>query len=149
MKARYVWLPLVIVSSFLAGTLVPAANTQQKPPKYFEIDYMKVDPIKESDYLKLEREQWKPLHQERIKEGKIRSWYLFGIQFPSGTDEKYNYVTVNAFDQFGQLEDPYADADKLLAKVHPGMKVDDFLSRTVQGRNLVRSEVWVLIDQAE
>lgn len=149
MKARYIWLPVVMVSSFLVGTLVPIGKTQQKPPKYVQIDYMKVEPGRESDYEKLEREQWKPLHQERIKAGKLRSWYLFGVQFPSGTSEKYNYVTANTFDQFSQLENPYAGADQLMQKVHPGAKVDEFLSRTSKARDLVRSEVWMLIDQTE
>jgi hypothetical protein len=110
---------------------------------------MKVNPGKEADYLKAEQEMSKPLHQERIKEGQVRWWYLFALRFPSGTEEKYDYVTINGFDQFGQLENPYANADKLLAKVHSGMKVDEIIDRTEKTRNLVRSEVRVLIDQAE
>jgi hypothetical protein len=147
MKARYVWLPLVIVSAFLAGTLVPIGKTQQKSPKYIEVTYMKVDPSRESDYVKLERELWKPLHQERIKEGKLRAWHLFGVKFPFGTDEKYSYVTMNTFDELSQLENP--GIEQLLGKVHPGLKPDDFINRTFKSRDLVRGEVWVLIDQAE
>ena len=149
MKARTIWLPLVIVSAFLAGTLVPIGKTQQRPPKYIQVDYMKVDPGRESDYVKLERELWKPLHQARIKEGKIRSWQLFGVKFPFGTAEKYSYVTMNTYDQFSQLENPFADTEQLLGKVHPGVKPDDFFTRTVKARDFVRSEVWVLIDQTE
>jgi hypothetical protein len=152
MRAKYIWLPLVILSSFIAGTLVPTGRAQQgaaKPPKYVEIDYMKATPGHEDEYVKLEQEQWKPIHQERIKEGKIRSWYFFNVRFPSGSESKYDFVTVNTYDQFGQIEDPYADADKLFSKVHPGIKMEDFASRTTQARDLVRSEVWQLIDQAE
>jgi hypothetical protein len=32
MKARYIWLPLVVVVSSLAGTLVPMAGKETKPP---------------------------------------------------------------------------------------------------------------------
>jgi hypothetical protein len=149
MKARYIWLPLVIVSAFLAGTLVPIGKTQQKPPKYIEVTYMKVDPSRESDYVKFEREQWKPLHQERIKEGKLSSWHLFGVKFPFGTAEKYSYVTMNTFDQFSQLENSAASIEQVFGKVHPGVKPEDFISRTFKSRDLVRGEVWVLIDQAE
>ena len=149
MRANYFWMPLVAATSFLAGTLAPGVSSDTKSPKYFEVDYMKVNPGKEADYLKLEREDWKPLHQERIKAGQIRSWSLYALQFPSGTDEKYDYVTVNAFDQFGQLENPYANAQTMFARVHPGVKVNEFLDRTEKTRNLVRSEVWVLVDKAE
>ncbi len=142
-------MPVVAVTSFFAGTLVPAASTDTKSPKYIEVDYMKVSPGKDADYLKIEQEMWKPLHQERIKQGLVRSWSLYALQFPSGSAEKYDYVTVNAFDQFSQLENPYANADKMLAKLHPGVKADDFIDRTDKTRSLVRSEVWVLIDKAE
>jgi hypothetical protein len=149
MRASYFWMPVVAVTSFFVGTLVPAASTDTKAAKYFEVAYMKASPGKDADYLKIEQEMWKPLHQELIKQGMVRSWSLYGLQFPSGTAEKYDYVTVNAFDQFGQLENPYANFDKALTKVHPGVKVDDFIDRTEKARNLVRSEVWVLIDRAE
>ena len=152
MKARYVWLPVVIVLSFLAGTLVTTGRAQQsarKPPKYIEVDYMKVQPGHEEEYVKLEQEQWKPMHQERIKQGKIRSWYLFGVNFPSGSETKYNFVTINTFDQFGQLENPYADFEQLAGKVHPGTNLEDLGARTGKARDMVRSEVWELIDQAE
>ncbi len=149
MKLRHLMLAVVIVASFLAGTLVPTASTQSKTVKYVEVDYMKVEPGKEADYLKVEQDLWKPVHQERVKNGKLKSWSLYALQFPSGTDEKYDFVTVNVFDQFGQLENPYANAEELLAKVHPGMKLSDFINRTDSARRLVRSEVWALIDHLE
>lgn len=149
MRASYFWMPVVAVTSFFAGTLVPAVSTDTKSAKYIEVDYMKTNPGKDADYLKIEQEMWKPLHQERIKQGLVRSWSLYRVQFPSGAAEKYDYVTVNAFDQFGQLENPYANFDKVLTKVHPGVKVDDLGDRTEKARSLVRSEVWVLIDKAE
>jgi len=152
MKTTYVWLPVVIVSSFIAGTLVPIGRAQQtlkKPPKYVEVNYMKAAPGHENEYMKLEQEQWKPIHAERIKQGKVRSWYFFEVRFPSGTESKYDFVTVNTFDQFGQMENPYGDFDQLIRKVHPGMNLDDFGSRTNKARDLVRSEVWELIDQIE
>jgi hypothetical protein len=77
------------------------------------------------------------------------SWYFFEVRFPSGTESKYDFVTVNTFDQFGQMENPYGDFDQLIRKVHPGMNLDDFGSWTNKARDLVRSEVWELIDQVE
>jgi hypothetical protein len=152
MKPIHVWLPVVIVTSFVGGTLVPSGKAQQKspkPPKYIEMSFMKTDGAREADYVKLEQEQWKPLHQERIKQGKIRSWYFFGVRSPSGSEVKYNFVTVNTYDQFGQMENPYADLDQVIKKVHPGVNMDDFFNRTTKSRDIVRNEVWELIDQAE
>jgi hypothetical protein len=54
----YLWLPVVIVSSFLAGTLVGTGRAQtspRKPPKYIQVDSMKVQPANEDDYVKVEQ----------------------------------------------------------------------------------------------
>ena len=152
MKATYVWLPIVVISSFLAGTLVTAGRAQQsarKPPKYIEVDYMKAAPGHENEYVKLEQEQWKPMHQERIKQGKLHAWYFFGVDFPSGSENKYNFITINAFDQWGQMENPYADLAQLFQKAHPGASLQDLGAQTGKARDIVRSEVWELIDEAE
>ena len=60
MRPAYFWMPFVTVVSFLAGTLVPVARTDTPSPKYFMVSYMKVNPGKDADYLKLEQETWKP-----------------------------------------------------------------------------------------
>jgi hypothetical protein len=82
--------PLSIGLPFIAGTLMPiggqrsstvlAQSQQAKPPKYLEVDYMKVQPGKHSDYVRVEHEIWKPLHQERIGKGELRSWGLYGLR---------------------------------------------------------------------
>jgi len=155
---KIVW-ALSIGLAFFAGTLVPvgsqrsstvlAQSPQTKPPKYLEVDYMKVQPGKDSDYLRVEQETWKPMHQERIKKGELRSWALYGVRFPFGTDEKYDYITVNTFDRFGQLENPFADLGEIFKKVHPNMKADDLEQQTNATRHLIRSEVWQLIDETQ
>ena len=149
MRIRPFLLVLAILVSFLAGTLIPKASTQSQPPKYFLVDYMKVDPAKGQEYLSVERDLWKPIHQAYAKSGKKRWWSLYGVQFPYGTDQKYGFVTVNAFDQFQQIEEPYSDLQEVLAKLHPNMKLDQFFTRTENSRQLVQGEVWVLIDHVE
>jgi len=78
-----------------------------------------------------------------------RSWALYNVRFPFGTEEKYDYITVNTFDRFGPLEDPFADLGEIFKKVHPNMKVDDIGQQTEATRHLVRSEVWQLMDETQ
>jgi hypothetical protein len=84
---------MATILAFFAGALVPNGGMQHaavamqvaaqpKSPKYVEIDYMKVEPGKDSDYVRLEKEIWKPLHQQRIKNGQLRSWAVYGLRFP-------------------------------------------------------------------
>ncbi len=68
---KILWV-LSIGLAFFAGTLVPigsqrsstllAQAPQAKPAKYLEVDYMKVQPGKDSDYLRVEQQIWKPMH---------------------------------------------------------------------------------------
>ena len=150
MKTRYLGLVVLMIAGFLlAGTLIPNVLTQPTTPKYFLVDYMKVDPGDESEYLKLEEDVWKPLHQELIKNGILKSWSVYGVEFPSGTDEKYNFLTINVFNSLQDYEKRSSSFGSVFPKVHPNKKVDDVLSQTFKTRRLVRSELWVLIDQTE
>jgi hypothetical protein len=155
MSSKNILWPLSIVLAFVAGTLVPiprsstilAQSTQAQSAKYVEVDYMKTQPGKEADYVRMERETWKAIHQERIKNGQLRSWALYSVRFPAGDDEKYDYITVNAFDRFAQLENPYSDFERMLTKVHPNRKMSDLEQEIGSARRLVRSDIWQLIDE--
>jgi len=102
------------------------AQTDTKGPKYLLVDYMKVNPGKEGNYYRLEHDIWNPIHQEFVKSGKKRFWSFYGVRFPSGADEKYDYVTVNGFDNFAQVEAPYTSLPEVLKKVHPNTKMEEF-----------------------
>lgn len=56
------------------------------------VGFMKVPQGGESEYRKLEREIWKPMHQEWVNQGKMAGWYLWYVPYPSGTNAEYHYV---------------------------------------------------------
>ncbi len=134
--------------AFLAGSLSSAAFTQaQQPqrPSVYLVNFMKANPAKVEEYLKLERETWKPVHQERIRAGQMRSWALYNVQYPYGTALEYDFVTV---DTYLSLADAERDITAVFAKVHPSASLSDIGSRTEAARSLVRGEVWSRIDSA-
>ena len=161
-RKNFLW-AIATISAFFLGTLSgnggpqPAAAmqtsasapTQLKSPKFVEVDYMKAEPGKGSDYVHMEQDVWKQVHQQRIKNGQVKSWALYGLRFPSGADEKYDYITVNTYDHFAQLESPYAGVGQMFTKLHPDMKVEDFARQTQSARKIVRVEVWQLVDEAQ
>jgi ABC-type antimicrobial peptide transport system permease subunit len=133
--------------SFLAGSLVTAGNTQsQQPSLVVDVSFMKVEPGKEADYLKLERDLWKPVHQERIRSGHMKSWSLYQVEYPYGTEGPYDYVTLNTFSSIQDLEQNVGD---MFRKVHPNIKIADVLGRTVGARRLARGELWRRIEHVE
>jgi hypothetical protein len=156
--------------SFTLGTLVPTTQMQSTPaaqagtpaqtqsgaqsgtptqpsgPRYLQVDYMKVAPGKAQAYADLEKE-WRPLHQEQIRAGKIAWWALYDVRFPGGDSAEYNYVTVTAFNRFQDMENSLPQ--DLVTKALQGKDVEGFWSRTDAARSLVRTEVLELLDQVE
>lgn len=146
MQIRHLAVPALIPTAFLLGTLVNTGFTQQAAPNpaVVEVGCMKVDPLKEEEYLKLEHDLWRPVHQERIKQGHMRSWTLYAVRFPSGSKNECDYRTVNVYGSLADMERPLAD---VFAKVHPSVPITDVVRRTVAGRDFRTGEVWYQVDQ--
>ena len=114
--------------------------------KYLQMDFMKVAPGKEGEYLDVENNVWKPVHNELIKAGKRVGWSLWGRIFPSGAELEYQFVTVNYFTDWSKIgTDNYNEA---FAKAHPGKDVNDLSNRTNASRILAKSELWEVVDKA-
>lgn len=115
-------------------------------PKFIQIDYMKVAPGMDGKYLSLENDVWKPVHQEFIKAGTRAGWSLWGRVYPSGYGLDYQYVTVNDFSDFSQIGK--ADYMSAFQNAHNGKDVDKLMKETNEDRELVKSELWELLDAA-
>jgi len=46
---------------------------------YVKIDYLKAEGDQIGEYLELEQELWKPIHEERKQRGIIESWNLYSV----------------------------------------------------------------------
>ena len=148
MQIRRIAIPALIPTAFLLGTLVNTGFTQQGPsnPLVVQVAYMKVDPLKDEEYRRLEREIWKPMHQENIRQGHMRSWTVYAVRFPIGTKREYDYAVVNNYNSLADIDRPLAD---IASKVHPNMPLAELGRRTFSARDLVRGELWYQIDQAQ
>ena len=138
---------LTAIAAVLALLLAGTANmwAQQQPAKnkpYLVIDYMKILPGKAADANQVEREIWGPIHQERVKSGKIDFWRVYQCQFPSGSENEYDYVTITQYPSFAELDAPYGGfTAETLARIHPSMKLGELTTRTEAVRKLVREDV--------
>ena len=126
----------------LLDSTQPGSSTQ--PPRYAFIGYMKPEYGKVGQYVELERRYWKPLHQDRVSRGILRSWSLYGVRFPGGTDRQYTHFTVQLLDNFQDLETQYPEG--IWEKVHPSIKQDDIDARTNAARKMVRTDVLTLME---
>jgi L-rhamnose mutarotase len=130
-----VLLPLLLTTT-IAWSQVPAQT-------FLLVDYMQVDPNMVEDYVQLEEEVWMPFHQYNINNGKMLAWSLYNVRFDVYAD--YDYVTVNAYDNLAAMDT--LDYWGTMALVHPEADMDSLFAATDAARTIVRSEVWVMVDQ--
>ena len=145
MRIRHLAVPALIPTAFLLGTLVNTGFTQQAAnPAVVEVGCMKIDPLKEEEYLKMEHDLWRPVHQERIKQGHMRSWTLYAVRFPSGSKNECDYRTVNVYNSLADMERPLGE---VFTKVHPNVPLAEVGRRTVAARDFRTGELWYQVDQ--
>jgi len=131
MKTIVIALAVVVV---LGASPIESKAQQQNP--FVQIACMKVKPENVSLYLEVEREIWKPIHQERVKQGKIMGWILYKIHY-TGTNDEYNYATATIFADRANLENPFEGID--FEKMVPEVAWNKTLkSRDLVKRNLIR-----------
>ncbi len=130
--------------SFMFGTLAPASRAQETRPRYLLLDFMKVPAGGENAYLQVEQD-WKALHQERVRAGTIAWWALYGARMPTGSSREYDFITMTAYHRFQDLENSITP--EILNNALKGKDVNELMSRTNSARSVVRDEVLVLVDQ--
>ena len=114
------------------------------PPKYMEIDFMSTELNNSWDYEQMEHDIWAPIHQDRMDRNLIQAWDLWALLLNWGTGKSYNHATVISYDQFAKIEHSWEGVD--LEHIHSGKNWDEILNDTDELRNLVKHELWELID---
>ena len=144
-----------VVVSFCVGALITPVATQgqggqaaQQPgsqPSFMLVEFMSVERGKENDWLKLERETWKPMHELRVKEGGIQSWAAIAQAVPGDEKDGPIYGTVTTFR--GWPDPTRTNWTDLIKKAHPTAQADNIFQQTEAARQIVRSEIWQVLDQ--
>ncbi|MCC5908078.1 MAG: hypothetical protein JJU13_17820 [Balneolaceae bacterium] len=112
---------------------------------YLKVDYFKAQPDQITEYLHVEQELWKPIHQARVDNGIILGWTFYGV-FAGEPDVPYNYIAVNVFDEFELVD--YYQLGELVAEVYPDKDLGDFFEQTRASREVVRTEIWKVDEMA-
>jgi hypothetical protein len=110
---------------------------------YLMIGYMKVPPGGVGDYLRMEREIYKPIHLTRIADGWIDNWGINQLFLPGGTGGEYNWATFQVYRDFGKM---LGGSPGTFKKAHPGLTPSVFQSAS-DLRDMVRVDLWELVDQ--
>jgi hypothetical protein len=137
---------LVILCFFTTLLVVPdTASSQTQERIYIQVGYIKVKPGMHDEYVKLEKEVWKPIHQERVKQGKITGWNFQEVMYPSGTDREYDFVIVNLVSSWKNIETMWDGVETIAKKVLTKEQLSR-MDKTEMTRDIVRVELWGVED---
>jgi hypothetical protein len=112
--------------------------------RYQVVNSMRLKPgVTGNEYSQVERMYWKPIHEARIKGGKMYGWGMYSLVMPGGTSASYTWGTADFYSNFGDL---FYDYSALFSNIHKGKDVDKIYEKTDNARDLLSSEVRLLID---
>jgi hypothetical protein len=116
----------------------------KSPTKYVQVDYMTPVAGKESDYIKMERDTFKPVHLQRMKLGALEGWVFLQKILPGDTNDPAPFVTVNFYNDFsGMMNGKYDEAVKA---AYPGSDADKLFENIGASKKGQRIQVWKLLD---
>ena len=126
-----------------------ATTSGDRPPAIVEgdiihTDLMKILPDRATEYYNMERNDWLPMHTQRVKDGAIKSWSLWAFRSPSGSERRYDAVTSTIYkDLNAAMANPGYAA--LYQKLFPDRSVAAGMDRGRTTRTIVVSDLWRVI----
>lgn len=115
-----------------------------EPSEFLLFNYMMVNPGKGAEYLTLENDMARPLHEARIEEGRMHSWRTYSLMQPGGLSYKYNFATADHFTELNDIE--FGFTNELIKSVMPGTDINEMFDAIYATRDIIKSETWQLID---
>jgi hypothetical protein len=92
----FVLIAALVASCATVEKPTSSSASQKESTNYIVVDYKDIAPENVEDYLKVER-FWKPVHQERINDGRMRAWLLLKVVNEGKEDQPYNFITLNVY----------------------------------------------------
>lgn len=113
---------------------------------YVTVDLLKVPEGGDANYLQTKTSLWKPVHQALVKRGEQKSWFLGARRF-AGSGDPYNYMELRPRGSWEQVATSPKTVQSVFSQVHPDRSAEQIYKRTRSARDLVRTEIWTLVDQ--
>ncbi len=139
---------LVKSELWLVENLVSANDTSNNPSQYMNMGYMNVAPGKSPDYLMLEEEIAKPIHEERINQNTMAGWEVYSLITPGGTQYGYNFSTANYYHELSELEFGFTE-EIINQTMGKNANISELFDTIYSTRELVKVELWELVTHTE
>lgn len=122
-------------------------NEEARPSRYMVKNYMRVGQGYEFEYQMMEDETARPLHQRRMENDVMKGWELNEMILPGGLEYGYNFSTIDYYDKLEHVE--FGFTEELIIQENPDTDINEFFENINRSRDLVRREVWELVDHLD
>ncbi|WP_146198515.1 hypothetical protein [Rhodohalobacter mucosus] len=122
-------------------------DENSRPSRYMVKNYMNVGQGYEFEYQMMEDETARPLHQRRMENDVMKGWELNAMILPGGLEYGYNFSTIDYYDHLEHVE--FGFTEELILQTHPDTDINEFFENINRSRDLVRREVWELVDSLD
>lgn len=139
-KLSVIWLVAI-----LAVSLHVNAQEATTPNLFFEITKVKKQ---NDDFLDTEQELVHPFVKQRIAEGTQLAHVLMRVNYPNKTDQEYDYIAIDVYDDFAHINLPREQMMATLFAAFPNAKPDQMIKRFRASGDNMGSSVFFLQDEA-
>jgi hypothetical protein len=122
-------------------------SDEARPSRYMVMNYMRVGQGFEFEYQMMEDETARPLHQRRMENDVMIGWELNEMILPGGLEYGYNFSTIDYYEQLAHVE--FGFTEELIMQENPDTDINEFFENINRSRDLVRREVWELVDHLD
>ena len=131
-----------LVSSEIWRTAIQIAAPEKGD--YLYVNSMKVHNMNE--WMDMERKVWKPMAESWVKDGTMRSWMVNRPVLPSGTDMKYQAITLDVYPSWDSAFATRSVSDTF-KKIHSGRNLETTFEAINKSRDLARRELLYVQDK--
>jgi len=134
-----VWTARTVVKREIIHQTATAKNG--RGAAFIIVNRMKVKPEDADEYLKMEQDIFRPIHEEAINRGYRSHWGAW-VQWPYD-NALFMYSTVDGFENIEQMTGPQKN---LMTEVHPELDPDEVYAKIRSLRTVASVEIWELVD---
>lgn len=133
-----------LFKSELWGVENIVSGNDNSPSQYMNMGFMDVAPGKGLDYLMLEEEIAKPIHEERVEQQKMAGWEVYSLITPGGSQYDYNFSTANYYNQLRDLKFGFTE-EIINQTTGKNANISELFDTIYSTRDLVKVELWELV----
>jgi len=133
-----------VISSIIFHQQLSCANGIDRSGLYYLINELNVKQKDSKEYLSIQKEIYKPLYEEDVRNKKRTNWSLWA-KWPSDTDN-FHYLSADGYTDLKQIKPE--NYKEYFNKIYPEKDFDEISTQIEALRILENSEMWKVIYRA-